>query len=286
MIQTLRRYITGEKGVAYIEFALVLPILLLLFVGGLELTRFVMVNQKVDMASHGLANFLSMQDEPMDVSASVLDSAFTSLIRPFGVSEAGYRVLELRPDLPNEQADGYPLVVEEDKTSGAAGPTRVGTEGGKVTGDVVRDIRVDSGEFLVAVETYFTYKSIVPGMANALTALGVAPPDLEGSQLYKRSVVRHRLANFELLKGSPTNPSEPLCCGTYCDNPAPSCACSSATDVRTCSKSDGAAYDNCVYKYCPPNPCKARGDCPVYESCSVTNTCPSSCAPNCGGGGG
>jgi Flp pilus assembly protein TadG len=85
---------TKESGVALIEFALILPVLLLLLVGGIEITRFVMAHQKVDKVASQMADFISQVPTPALLSATSpeLTSTFQKLMSPFGTKDAGFVV--------------------------------------------------------------------------------------------------------------------------------------------------------------------------------------------------
>lgn len=77
-----------NSGVALIEFVFVLPLILLLVLGGAELTRFVLITQKVDKAGYAIADSVA-QSAPE--GAGSLDetilaatlATYDSLLRPF-----------------------------------------------------------------------------------------------------------------------------------------------------------------------------------------------------------
>lgn len=52
----LRRFFAARDGVAFIEMAFVAPFLILLFIGGYELVRYLVILQKVEKATYALAN--------------------------------------------------------------------------------------------------------------------------------------------------------------------------------------------------------------------------------------
>jgi len=56
---SLRRFWRNKNGVAMIEFAAVLPFMLLLFFGGIELTRFILITQRVEAGAQMLASIAS-----------------------------------------------------------------------------------------------------------------------------------------------------------------------------------------------------------------------------------
>lgn len=60
----------SETGLAYLEFALALPFLMLLFIGGVEMSRYVQAAQKVDKMTHTIVDLIA---QAPTVSESDLD---------------------------------------------------------------------------------------------------------------------------------------------------------------------------------------------------------------------
>ena len=58
MLHLLKKLIRHERGVALIEFVLVFPFLFLLVFGSIELTRYIIINQKVDKAAYVLTDMV------------------------------------------------------------------------------------------------------------------------------------------------------------------------------------------------------------------------------------
>src|SRR5688572_17391883 len=52
----LRRALNENSGIAAVEFALLVPILITLFFGAVEVTRFILVSQKVEKLAHTVAD--------------------------------------------------------------------------------------------------------------------------------------------------------------------------------------------------------------------------------------
>src|SRR5687767_5514100 len=60
----------NEAGLAYLEFALALPFLMLLFIGGVEMSRYVQAGQKVDKVTHTIVDLVA---QAPTISESDLD---------------------------------------------------------------------------------------------------------------------------------------------------------------------------------------------------------------------
>lgn len=83
MMRRLRR---EERGVAYLEFALCLPFMLLLFGGSIDVTRMVLLHQKVDKAVFtvgDLATQLEAENGVCDIIREWDTTVVRDMIKPF-----------------------------------------------------------------------------------------------------------------------------------------------------------------------------------------------------------
>ena len=84
-----RKFWTDTDALAAIEFAMVLPFMLLLYVGGIELANGMAINIKVTAAAHSVADMVSQNTQ---VSASQLQNilgASTAILAPYPTTSNG-----------------------------------------------------------------------------------------------------------------------------------------------------------------------------------------------------
>lgn len=62
MRRFFHRFVSAERGLAFIEFALVAPFILLVLFGGIELTRYMLIVQKVDKTAYAMADLVAQLD--------------------------------------------------------------------------------------------------------------------------------------------------------------------------------------------------------------------------------
>ena len=87
-----------ERGVALVEFACVLPVLLLMYLAGYQLTDALSCNRKVTITARAVADLTSQNASlSNDQVTSILNAASKVLI-PYKVSNALVRVTELTTD--------------------------------------------------------------------------------------------------------------------------------------------------------------------------------------------
>jgi Flp pilus assembly protein TadG len=86
----LRRFRGDGRGVAAIEFALILPILVLLTLGCFEVPRYVLLWQRIERASSGVSDLVAQADEPMTANQmSDIMSAAKIMMQPYAIFNAG-----------------------------------------------------------------------------------------------------------------------------------------------------------------------------------------------------
>jgi Flp pilus assembly protein TadG len=83
LLETFIRFRRGERGVAAVEFAFIAPIMILLFVGTLELSSGISVNRKLSRLSSTLSDLVT-QSQNLD-AAAVQDimKAAAKVIHPY-----------------------------------------------------------------------------------------------------------------------------------------------------------------------------------------------------------
>ncbi|MGZ8337055.1 MAG: TadE/TadG family type IV pilus assembly protein [Allosphingosinicella sp.] len=143
-----------ERGNFVIELGAALPVLLVLLLGGIELTRFVLVNQKVERTSASLADLVAQSAVVTEAGMNNLFQAAKFVMDPFDVSKQGRLVVT------SIAASGGPARIRWQRSYGdAEGSSAFGTEGSVATlpeGLVVRD-----GENVILCEAFFRYEPMV-----------------------------------------------------------------------------------------------------------------------------
>jgi Flp pilus assembly protein TadG len=86
----LGRFCRDRRGVAALEFALILPILVLLTLGCFEVPRYVLLWQRLERASSGVSDLVAQADEPMTDQQMVdIFSAGKIMMQPYDIIKNG-----------------------------------------------------------------------------------------------------------------------------------------------------------------------------------------------------
>lgn len=84
------RFRRDRRGVAAIEFALIVPILALLALGCFEVPRYVLLWQRLERASSGVSDLVAQADEPITANQMTdILSAAKIMMQPYDVSTNG-----------------------------------------------------------------------------------------------------------------------------------------------------------------------------------------------------
>lgn len=132
------------RAVAAVEFAIVLPFMLLLYIGGVELGNGLAISVKVSKTAHTIADLVSRNACVTDSSLSTMLSASSATIAPYSSGNAMIRVSEVSTDATGKATvtwstalNGSPLIVGNPMTLpaslGTPSPANISLILGEVT---------------------------------------------------------------------------------------------------------------------------------------------------------
>lgn len=180
-LSLLRRFRRDERGVAAIEFALVLPIMALILLGCFEVPRFVMIYQKMARTSAGVADLVAQADDPL--TTNQINDIFTAggiMMQPYDVSANGVIIVS---SINNPSGSGVTITWQR-RNGTVATASKFGAQGANPTGKIPADLTPASNEEVLTAEVYFNYTPIFKTYIY------------NGSQLYIASYTRPRNHNL------------------------------------------------------------------------------------------
>lgn len=146
----------NEQGLAYLEFALLLPLLMTLFLGTVEVSRYVQASQTVDKLSHTLVDLVAQaptisvsdMNQIMDATAHITKGMNFSTKGIVIISCVGY-------DASNK------LVVKWQYKGGGslARSSKIGSSGGNAT--LPTGFTIESKDNVLVAESYLAYTPLV-----------------------------------------------------------------------------------------------------------------------------
>jgi Flp pilus assembly protein TadG len=85
-----------EDGVALVEFALILPLLLLALLGSVDVTRAMMADRKLSTMASSVGDLVAREEGMTETTMTQIFDAVTPLMTPFSANLADIRVTSLR----------------------------------------------------------------------------------------------------------------------------------------------------------------------------------------------
>lgn len=178
LVHLLKALAKDRRGALAVETAIALLILSALLMSGVEVTRFVMANQKVDRTSSTVADLVSQAETLTEEDIADLFAAAGFVADPFDIAANGQVIVT-----SISKTSGNPPAVNWQRAMGAgSGTSTFGAEGGDATlpeGFIVRD-----GESIVVGETFFDFTPIFTD--------GV----IGNSTLYNHAILRPRFGKL------------------------------------------------------------------------------------------
>lgn len=92
MIKLLHRFARNDAGMAMVEFGLLLPMLMVMFYGCIEVTRYILIVQKTEKLAHTVADVTAQSKTITVASQNQLFDATKDIMEPFSTG-ANSRIL-------------------------------------------------------------------------------------------------------------------------------------------------------------------------------------------------
>lgn len=219
MRRMFQRISADRRGLAFIEFALVAPFILLILFAGIEITRFMLIVQKVDKTAYAMAD-LTAQYGPataarnsgeinVDEMNNVVFRQFAALMSPYEAPANGSVVISSirreRDDIRIKWQIASPGYSDAETISAVSGltPASVNSNGASLrdrvatfTGDTAIEMSNMLGyENMIVSEVFFRYRPILSTVLQGLEL----PFTLGETTLVRRLYSRPRIGNLICL---------------------------------------------------------------------------------------
>jgi|GEM_PF-1266040 len=146
-----------NQGSIMIEFAVVMPIIMLLLFGGFEIFRAMMVERKSNQTVSTMTNLVSQRQTLTSEGITDVFNAIEAVMNPFELGEDGQVIISY----VTGGAANATVNVQCSATGNADLGSKVGSEGGTADlGIVPGNFSLADGETVVISEIYFRYEPI------------------------------------------------------------------------------------------------------------------------------
>jgi Flp pilus assembly protein TadG len=109
-VRSVRRLIRADTGIAAVEFAILLPFMLFLYVGATELVQAMITSRKASVIARTLADLVAQQPANTDLTAAQLNDIITgakAIMAPYAISSLKLTVSSIEFSAKTPPATGY-----------------------------------------------------------------------------------------------------------------------------------------------------------------------------------
>ncbi len=188
---------TARQGIAAVEFALALPLLIVIAFGSIEVTRYVLIIQKLERVSLTLSDLIAQSEKITAAGLNQIVPAAGQILLPYNFTTNGYVIISS----VTKTGESPPVVNWQYKSTGAAQTSHIGTSGGNAT--IPSNFTPLDGDTVIITEVFYNYNPILSGTIYS------------NSQMYRYSIYKPRLGDLTVLGQIIPNLNirEPICLG-------------------------------------------------------------------------
>jgi Flp pilus assembly protein TadG len=162
LTRLLRRLRRDTAGAGAIEFAMMLPVLVLLLFGVVEVGRYIYLNMKLQNASGNVADIVSRPDQVNAADIQNLFAAAPTLMAPFDAA-GRLRIIVSGVIVPGPN-DPPEVAWQADSQTGPDAGSAIGAVG--QTASVPEGLVYNGGEALIVAEVFYDYDPWLFGLAG------------------------------------------------------------------------------------------------------------------------
>lgn len=185
MFQLLKTFLKDNKAVSMIEFAFVLPILILLFFGIVDVSRYYQFYQKLDNANYTMANLVNQN---LQISLNDIDIYYKIipiLLEPFETDDLQVIVTDVERKL-GSNVTRIRWQVNKGLTSNKSS---IGSSPGQSVS--IKDMPLEEGDQIIVTEIFLKFKFLF-NTKQFSSMIG-----FDGAPIHRVFYSRPRYATFE-----------------------------------------------------------------------------------------
>lgn len=181
----------NESGIAVVEFAIIIPFIMALLMGAIEVTRFILITQKVEKVAVTIADVTS---QGSTISTAQLDNiiiASQQVMLPYTFDTNGYVIITSVKQTGTFSGTNPPRVNWQYRGGGTwTQASLIGSPGTSAT--LPNNMTLFDKDNIIITEVFYSYTPLISGN-------GV----ISGTSLYKVGVFKPRLGDLSTLSALP-----------------------------------------------------------------------------------
>jgi Flp pilus assembly protein TadG len=152
ILRLLRAFAANRQGIALVEFAAVLPLLLLMMFGGFETTRYILIQLKLDRTATSMADLVSQLNGVSEGQLLDIYEAAEDIMQPFNIATGGRIIIS---NVYRPTAAAATVQWQRASSGGLASTSQVGAQG--ATAVLPNGLTLGVGEDVIVAETFYQY---------------------------------------------------------------------------------------------------------------------------------
>jgi Flp pilus assembly pilin Flp len=158
LLTLLRRLWRDRAGVSLVEFALVMPVCSLLILGGTEVARYVLLNQKLDRVATAVSDLIAQEDAVSATDITNIFDAAPNLTWPFNIQTNGRIIVSSIGQVSGQTRVLWQRMCPGNGCSWSGTPTNtshLGIEGGLAT--MPTGFTVSATDNVIVAEVFYSF---------------------------------------------------------------------------------------------------------------------------------
>jgi Flp pilus assembly protein TadG len=179
-----------RRGAAMAELAAAMPVLVLLLLGGVEISRFAMLNQKLDRLTTTMGDLVAQADTLTGADVDKLFLAAEHVAWPFPVKTKARIIISSISIPPHDPLDPPPpwtINWQRGSTGGISAASKLGAPGSAPTLPAEMQQMVAGANTLIVSEVFFDFEPMFVGQV------------MDPHRLYNRAFFRPRIGSLTSL---------------------------------------------------------------------------------------
>lgn len=162
-----KRFYHDQRGVAAVELAIILPALLTLFLGVVEISNFILVNQRAEKMSHVIADLITQEETITDSQITTIMNAAKEIMQPFPFDDAGKVVITSVHRDPDDEAA---IAWQRESTSNLSdSDSKFGSTGQDT--QLPASFDLNERETVIIAEIFYDYAPFITNMFTGNTRI-------------------------------------------------------------------------------------------------------------------
>ena len=176
-----------ESGLAFLEFAICTPFILALLLGSVEVTRYILIAQKVEKTSVTISDVVAQAQRISTADLNIIVAAAGQVMKPYSFADNGYVIITSVTQVGAPTINNPPRVNWQYTGGGTwTQQSRIGTTGSAAV--LPQDIVLNDKNNVILAEVYYNY-----------TPLVLSKDVITETNIYKVGLYKTRLGDLSTL---------------------------------------------------------------------------------------